>query len=488
MTPAPEADPAVEQLLLEGRPQLDAPFDRRQLATEVALALLFVAVAAAMLFGLEAERDLDVAVAVGLVLLLGLATHVELDLGAGYASPLQIAFVPMLLLLPTPAVPALVAAAWLIARVPSYLARRSHPQRAIAAIANAWFSVGPALVLVAADAQTPDWGDWPWYLAALAAQFAFDFGISFLREWIGRGVAPEMQLGLIGWAQLIDLLLSPLGLLAAFASDDNRFAFLLLVPPASLLLLFARERERRIGHALELSEASRLLLETERAAARNREAIIAGASHEILTPLAVLGGLVDRGMNPHLPPERRQQVHAAMRHEMAQLRHLVRQFLDYTRLKAGRSLPMEPRPVTLHESVELIVESYGMRANLKPDLPPDLPPVRADPDRIHQMLMILVSNAVKFSSPADPVEISARPADGVVEVTVADHGRGIDDDEVPGIFDELSRGRETDSLEGAGIGLFVLRTLADAQGAEVRVESEPGSGSRFTLRLPRADQ
>jgi putative nucleotidyltransferase with HDIG domain len=117
--------------------------------------------------------------------------------------------------------------------------------------------VGPALVFAIAGAGAGGWEDWPVYAGALGAQFTFDFIASTLREWRGLGIAPGLQPRLMGWVCLVDLCLTPIGLLAAFAAQDEPLSVLAILPLAALLAIFAGERRRRIGNALELSHAYR---------------------------------------------------------------------------------------------------------------------------------------------------------------------------------------------------------------------------------------
>src|SRR5207244_8369168 len=138
--------------------------------------------------------------------------------------------VPMLFELPARAVPLVVMAGLLLGDLPDYLAGRRHAARAIHALADSWFAVGPALVLAVAEVDGPAWSDWPIYLGALGAQLACDIGASIARESLGRGVKPSVQLGVLSWVHIVDVLLSPVGLLAAFASLHGRYAFLLLLP------------------------------------------------------------------------------------------------------------------------------------------------------------------------------------------------------------------------------------------------------------------
>lgn len=363
--------------------------------------------------------------------------------------------------------PLLVAGSYLLGKLPDHLSGRAHPTKAIFVLGNSWFAVGPALVLVLGDAQTPEWGDWPVYVLAVVAQLTLDVGTGSLREWAGRGLRPN--LGIFSWLLLIDVLLWPLGLLAAFAADDVPYLFLLLVPPAGLLVVFAQERAGRIDSALRLYE-------TEREAVRSREALIAGASHEMLTHLAVVMGL-SRHLG-RLDEIRRGEALATMDRELVQLRHLGRQFVDYTRIKSGRGPTIRARDISVRPVMEQVAGAFGTRAHITVDVEGDLR-VRADPDRLEQILMALADNAVKYGPPRGEVQLRGRVAGDGVAIEVADRGPGVS----PELFAPMQRGGGIN--EGAGIGLFLSRELAAAQGGTLTVQPRDGGGSTFTVTLPR---
>jgi two-component system sensor histidine kinase KdpD len=315
-----------------------------------------------------------------------------------------------------------------------------------------------------------------------------------VREWLGRGVAPRVQVSVLGWVYAVDVLLAPVGLLAAFASEGQSHAFLLLLPLAGLFVIFARERHARIENALGLSQAYRetselnaRLLDTERAARRGREQLIAAASHEMQTPLAVLLGLVDAlQTRESLSAEERGEMYETVRRQGILLRHLVRQFVDYTRLKAGRPLVFHRRPIGVREIVEEVAEAYGGEAKVELSLPNELPAVLVDPDRLHQVIMNLTSNAVKFSPPGERAAITARSDGSSLEITVVDRGPGIGPEKLRHIFDESWRWSADNGSPGAGMGLYMARSLTEPQGARVTVVTSPGAGSRFTVVLPHA--
>jgi signal transduction histidine kinase len=259
----------------------------------------------------------------------------------------------------------------------------------------------------------------------------------------------------------------------------------------ALFVVFARERSQRLADALALGEREReaselagRLLEAEREATRGRDEILAGASSEVLTPLAALSGLVSRlrATDPQ-DAERRAAVEAAMLREVHQIRHTVGQFLDYARLKARRDLVVDPRPTELEPLLRQVAAAFAPEDRVAAEIPAGLPAVHADPGRLSQMLMSLVSNGVKFSRPGAGVTMAASVAGAAVEVCVADQGPGIPADELERVFDELHRGENAEDVDGVGLGLYLCRLLAEAQGASVRVASAPGEGSRFTISL-----
>jgi signal transduction histidine kinase len=454
----PNADPEVAELLRRGW-RVAAPMEPRRRVTEGLIGLAFLVAALALAVLADADRSWNAGHAIVLTALFALATRVQFDVGAGYTVPTQAVFVPMLLLLPTPWVPLLVAAGWLLGKLLELREGDIHPDRLLLVLPNSWFAIGPALVLVAADAQTPDWDDWPIYLAALASQFVFDLASSELREWFGRGIAPRLQLQLLGWVQAIDALLACLGLLAAFAALTWEYAYLLIVPPAGLLVFYARERARRLANALALADA-----------ARERQELVASASHELVTPLAVLIGLTDRlAPGRRMDDNRREQVHAAMSRELVQLRQLVRQFVDYTRLKTERDLALQVSVTEVRPVVDEIATALVGSATLDLRLEPGLT-ATVDRERLHQMLLGLIGSAMKASPGSPGVRLEGRSAGSGVELVV--HGPG------PAPAAPFAEGGPE------GLGLYVTRELARAQGGDVAVVTA-AEGTRYTLSLPR---
>jgi putative nucleotidyltransferase with HDIG domain len=253
---AHDLSPAVERLMEQGRTRRHQRVLAPELRGEFVAVAAFLGAALALALLGSAARPFDAPLAACLVAAYALLASIEFRTGTGVVAPTQIVFVPMLLLLPTPLVPLLVAAA-LVASVGAQALRgRFAPARVPFGVADAWFAVAPAAVLVLLGAQTPDWSDAPVYVAALAAQFACDGVVTSLRAR-RDGARFREVLGELRQGYRFDALLAPVGLLAAFGASGAPYTSLLVLPLVALFAIFAREREARIEGALELSQAYR---------------------------------------------------------------------------------------------------------------------------------------------------------------------------------------------------------------------------------------
>jgi diguanylate cyclase (GGDEF)-like protein len=252
---AQRSKPADEDLVAASRLRVGEPLEGRDLWTSTILGVLFLATAAIIVAVLPWRTSVSVPVALLLVVGYAVVSRVEFEIGPGSAIPTQVLFVPMLFALPAPAVPLCVACAYLLGAAPDYAAGRIHIQRAWVLLSSSWYSVGPALVFAFAGVQSPRWRDWPVYVIALAAQFAFDLGSSSAREWFAFGTPVKSLLPFVAWAYAVDSLLAPLGLLAVFTTVE--LGFLLTLPLIGLLALLARDRRARIDQALAFSRAYR---------------------------------------------------------------------------------------------------------------------------------------------------------------------------------------------------------------------------------------
>ncbi len=247
-------DPAEERLFEQAGDRERAPVESRELRATCLAVGVFLAVAIPLSVLGHDQRDLDVPLAAGLVLAYAALNRLGIPVGHGFALPTQLVLLPMLFLLPPATVPLLVALGAVLSQVPRHLTGERHPTRSLLSIADAGYALGPALVLVAAGAPGPSWEDVPILAAALLAQMLADFLFAAGRESLRLGVRASLQLRLMATVWIVDLLLAPIGLLAAI---EARWAFLATLPLAVLLARLAAERGARLEQAVELSSAYR---------------------------------------------------------------------------------------------------------------------------------------------------------------------------------------------------------------------------------------
>jgi diguanylate cyclase (GGDEF)-like protein/PAS domain S-box-containing protein len=224
---------------------------RREQRTERLAVTVLVACAGAMALALPME-GLSVAVAAWLVGLYSVLMQIEFEVGEGRTRPVQLVLVPMFVLLPPALVPCLVALAHVLARLPESVKTRRPLAGLSSTLADAWFSLGPAVVLVLVDPHGGVWSGAAVVLLALIAQLTFDFTAAAIRLRVGLRLPLRDQLVPFGWVYLVDMLLTPVGLLAAVAGHHGAWTVAAVMPLAVLLSVFARERHGRIENAREL--------------------------------------------------------------------------------------------------------------------------------------------------------------------------------------------------------------------------------------------
>jgi HD-GYP domain-containing protein (c-di-GMP phosphodiesterase class II) len=183
--------------------------------------------------------------------------RVKFPVASYWTYPTMLAFVPALFLLPTPIVPLVAMVAVSLRGVPGMLRRRVPWRMLPTLIADSWFALGPALVIVLAGAEHFAWSHWPVYAAALIAEVLIDLVASLLWAWIESGTSSGAQLPLLAWTWAVDVSLFPLGLVIAAVAVPRPGLIVLALSPATMLLLFARERQQRIDQTQALSTAYR---------------------------------------------------------------------------------------------------------------------------------------------------------------------------------------------------------------------------------------
>jgi HD-GYP domain-containing protein (c-di-GMP phosphodiesterase class II) len=230
---------------------------RAEIRAEVVVGVgLFAAVAA--LFFLDPDaRTGDPLVYALVVALLAVSHGARIDLPFAWTSPVQLALVPTLFLLPAWLVPLAMITAVVIARIPEVVKGETAAARLLLAPGNAWFTVGPAAVLVAAGNPGPQEAAVAVLIAMLAAQIASDFTISSVVILLTRSITFREQISESSWVYGIDAALAPVGLMAAIAADASPVYLILLAPIFGVLAVFARERRTRLTQLTELNDTYR---------------------------------------------------------------------------------------------------------------------------------------------------------------------------------------------------------------------------------------
>jgi HD-GYP domain-containing protein (c-di-GMP phosphodiesterase class II) len=278
----------------------------------VGMAATFLLAAAAAAAFLPSVRHFSPTAGVLAVVAYALASRVQFEVHDGFAYPSQLVLVPMLFILPPRDVPLLVAVGF----VASQLLRRTHPLTHMPIdVANAWHSLGPAVVFAIAAPLTPAWTDMPLYLSAQCAQFAVDFATSSLWSRVAYGIRVVDHLRSMRETSFVDAALTPIGLVVAMATVGRSWGPLVVLPLVGLLHVFAQERRRRLDHALELSHAYRgtALLLGEMIEADDE---YTGSHSRDVVDLAT--AVADRlALTPH---ERRQVELAALLHDVGKVK------------------------------------------------------------------------------------------------------------------------------------------------------------------------
>jgi signal transduction histidine kinase len=257
---------------------------------------------------------------------------------------------------------------------------------------------------------------------------------------------------------------------------------LLLACASSALAVRATMREASRQQAIEVERSTRQRAEEE---LRARDDFLALATHELRTPLTALQLVL-------LRLRRRPESCAALlpraERQVRRLSDLVEELIDVAHINLGR-LSLERTDVDLAELVREVVSERtpdAKRSSVTLAVAGDSSVVgRWDRSLIMHVVSNLLSNAMKFGQGA-PVEVEIARHDGDARLLVRDHGIGIPPGRLPFVFDLYERAASARHFGGLGVGLFVVRALVEAHHGHVRVQSEPGNGSTFTVDLPLA--
>jgi two-component system OmpR family sensor kinase len=218
-----------------------------------------------------------------------------------------------------------------------------------------------------------------------------------------------------------------------------------------------------------------------------RKEFVATASHELRTPIFSLGGFVELLQDEELDEETRREFLDTMGEQVARLQKLSVDLLDLSRIDAG-SLELRRESVDLSELAQSVVGEFTPAlaehgTELEVLLPEEGIEARCDPERVAQIMRILLDNALRHTPEGTHVTVSANRDNGAAGLTVADSGPGLSDGAGTKVFDRFYTG---DAARGAGLGLAIARELAERMDGRVTLSTRPGS-TAFRLELPQAE-
>jgi two-component system, OmpR family, sensor histidine kinase CiaH len=249
-----------------------------------------------------------------------------------------------------------------------------------------------------------------------------------------------------------------------------------------------------LGLLLSLAAAwflsDRALIPIQQAFQRQHE-FVADASHELRTPLTVLRSATDL-LNQHRdePLERNGELFDDLRGEIARMERLAQDLLTLARSDTG-GLELMTAPLEIADVAAEVVrrttplaQSEGVQLSLRAEPQPST--VEADPDRMQQVLLILIDNAIKHTPPGGSVTVQVRRHGQTAQITVADTGTGIAPEHLPRIFDRFYRADRARAHEqgGTGLGLAIAKMLVEAHGGQLQLSSTVGVGTQATVSLP----
>jgi signal transduction histidine kinase len=186
-------------------------------------------------------------------------------------------------------------------------------------------------------------------------------------------------------------------------------------------------------------------------------------------------------------PEFRDQALADIRLEAERMARMVTQLLILARADAGATLEFEPVPLAhlVHETCRTEGRARnGVRFVVHGVHGLDGVSVNGSADHLRQALLILLDNAFKYTPTGGEVRVEAAVEGPIARVSVTDSGSGIDEDDLPRIFERFYRGQNSEAVTGTGLGLAIARWVAEQHGGRIEVSTIPGTGSRFSLMLP----
>jgi signal transduction histidine kinase len=220
---------------------------------------------------------------------------------------------------------------------------------------------------------------------------------------------------------------------------------------------------------------------------KEREMYVHTISHDLRIPLTVVLGHAELLGTTCRDADSGDHVEAILK-GAERMQTMLDDLVDAARLEGGE-IALAEEPLSLHGFLaDLLQRASALpgASRIRVDLPAELPPVSADPPRLERILTNLLTNALKYSPPESAVEVKARAEGGEVVIAVRDRGQGIHPEDLPHLFKRFHRFRQPRKGDSVGLGLYITRSLVEAHGGRIWVESTPGEGSTFFFTLPAA--
>jgi len=220
------------------------------------------------------------------------------------------------------------------------------------------------------------------------------------------------------------------------------------------------------------------------------DSLVSVTSHELKTPITAIKAMSELMVTYDLGENERKEMLLDIYRQAERLELLIREILDASHIDTGR-VPLDLGPVRLLPLIDEVLsdlESQVEGRDIVVNVLESLPAVTADEGKLRQVLVNLITNAIKYSPDGKPVIIEATPGPDTVRVTIRDHGVGIKESDMGRLFKKFQRIADpsTRKVPGTGLGLYIVKGLVELQGGRMDVSSEYGKGSTFAFVMPLA--
>ena len=225
-----------------------------------------------------------------------------------------------------------------------------------------------------------------------------------------------------------------------------------------------------------------------------QRSFLSSASHDLRTPMTTIAGFIDGILDGAIPPEKQEYYLTIIKNEIKRLSRLVTSLLDISRLQSGER-KFEMKNFNICEMVRQTVISFETQIEIKElDVDFDFDDfdmyVKGDKDAVNQVIYNLCHNAIKFSYEKGKYKVSVKDCDKKIKFSIYNEGIGISPEDQPYVFDRFYKGDKSRGLDktGVGLGLFITKTIIEAHGEKISVQSEYGKNCTFSFTLPKGEK